>query len=412
MASDLPGRLSGSPASADSRAALFRAELFRDLPTSITYKAYEAGRQRELADGDRLLRPGQRNDALFVVLSGRLEVRLDVLGFDEPVTVGPGDTLGELSIIDGEPASAEIVAVGPARVLAIPEEFFWTVLTPNRSFARNLARLLASRTRASNRRVIVRLEEHFALERLQRDLGIARTIQAGMLPGRGELFPGRPEVQVFGRMDPAQDIGGDLYDAFFVGPDRLAVAIGDVSGKGIPAALFMAKVVAQLRLVALSETSPASVLTRLNALLCESNEAGMFVTLLYAVLDVRTGRVTYSNAGHLPPVISGPQAPRFVPLPRGLVAGIESGVTYTEHGVTLEPGETLLLYTDGVTEAEDASGSLYGESRLLEDIASAAPADAGTLVSAMTSRVLAHASGAPPSDDITLMAIHRRGATV
>lgn len=408
MTHEAPGRRSGPPASSEPRAALLRAELFRGLPTSITYKALEAGRQRELADGERLLRPGQRNDALYVVLGGRLEVRLDVLGFDEPVTVGPGDTLGELSIIDGEPASAEIVATGPACVLAIPEEFFWTVLTPNRSFARNLARLLASRTRASNRRVIARLEEHFALERLQRDLGIARTIQAGMLPGRGELFPGRPEVQVFGRMDPAQDIGGDLYDAFFVGPNRLAVAIGDVSGKGIPAALFMAKVVAQLRLVALSDTSPASVLTRLNALLCESNETGMFVTLLYAVLDLRSGEVTYSNAGHLPPVVTGCAAPRFLSLPRGLVAGIESGVVYTEHAATLQPGETLLLYTDGVTEAEDASGALYGDIRLLEDVARADRNDADALVRTLSACVGAYASGAPPSDDITLLAVRRR----
>ncbi|MBK8017837.1 MAG: serine/threonine-protein phosphatase [Betaproteobacteria bacterium] len=121
-------------------------------------------------------------------------------------------------------------------------------------------------------------------------------------------------------MDPAHDIGGDLYDSFFVGPDRLVAVIGDVSGKGIPAALFMARVIAQLRLVAISETSPAAVLSRLNGLLCEHNDAGMFVTLLVLVLDVRDGTFVYSNAGHNPPVVMRQHETGFLPMPKGLVA--------------------------------------------------------------------------------------------
>lgn len=404
----VPARRSAGIQGGDPDAVLLRAALFRGLPTYITMKTVAAGKVIDLADGESILRPGQRNDAIFVVLMGTLEVRLGVLGFDEPVVVGPGDTLGELSIIDGEPASAAVVAVGPARVLAIPEDFFWTMLTPNQTFARNLARLLASRTRASNERVMARMKEHLAFEHLQRELSIARTIQLGMLPGRGVLFPDHPSVEAFGFMDPAQDIGGDLYDAFFLGPDRLAAAIGDVSGKGVPAALFMAKAVAQLRLVALSEKSPAAILARWNALLCEHNEAGMFVTLVFIVLDLRTGVVAYSNAGHPPPVMLGAAGARFLPMPRGLVAGMQPDAAYGEREIAMAPGETLVLYTDGVTEAEDPKGSLYGEERLVEEIAKTQAGDAEALVREIRASVEKHAGGAAQSDDVTLLAIRRR----
>jgi sigma-B regulation protein RsbU (phosphoserine phosphatase) len=176
----------------------------------------------------------------------------------------------------------------------------------------------------------------------------------------------------------------------------------------VPAALFMAKAVAQLRLVALSEKSPAAILARWNALLCEHNEAGMFVTLVFIVLDLRTGVVAYSNAGHPPPVLLGAAGARFLPMPRGLVAGMQPDAVYGEREVALAPGETLLLYTDGVTEAEDPKGALYGEERLVEEIAKTHAGDAEALVREVRASVEKHAGGAAQSDDVTLLAIRRR----
>ena len=228
-----------------------------------------------------------------------------------------------------------------------------------------------------------------------------------MLPGRGRLFAGYQELEVCGLMDPARDIGGDLYDAFFIAPRRLALTIGDVSGKGIPAALFMARVIAQLRQVAMSETSPAALMARLNASLCEQNEAGMFVTLIYLVYDLDSGEYLYSNAGHNPPAVIGNGRCTYLDPPKGLVAGMMGEARYLQKAGTLAPGHTLMLYTDGVTEAFDPAGALYGEDRFASGLAATSEPGAAALVTQARLSVDLHASGAAQSDDITFLALRR-----
>lgn len=388
---------------------LARSPLFSGLPFHFLEDLIERCPARELDAGEALLEPGHLNDRMFLVLAGRLLVRLGEEGSPDSIPIGPGGTLGELSIIDGKPVSAFVSASEASRVLAIPADVFWNTLSGSPRFARNLAGVLSARMRANNDRIIARIRDHFALEHLHKELHIARSIQAGMLPGRGRLFGSREDVDVYGLMDPAHDIGGDLYDSFFVGPDRLVAVIGDVSGKGIPAALFMARVIAQLRLVAISETSPAAVLSRLNGLLCEHNDAGMFVTLLILVLDVVDGTFVYSNAGHNPPVVMRQHETRFLPMPKGLVAGLVAGAPYRELQGRLAPGEGLLLYTDGVTEALDTVLSCYGDERLTGVLERLAGTCAESVVRAVSEDVRAFSQGTNQSDDITMLALRRPG---
>ena len=383
--------------------------LFAGLPYHHVENVIAACPLRNLDAGEVLLEPGHPNHLMFVVLSGRLDVRLGDGDAADAIPIGPGGTIGEMSIIDEQPVSAQVSAAEPSSVVTIPERVFWDELLQVPGFGRNLARVLSARMRASNERIVSRLREHLAFEHLHKELQIARSIQTGMLPGRGAMFSDRDDIQVYGLMDPARDIGGDLYDAFFVAPDRLAVAVGDVSGKGIPAALFMARVVAQLRLVAMAEESPAQVLSRLNAMLCEHNDAGMFVTMLYVVLDLRTGAYRYSNAGHNPPAEVAAGRCAYLPLPKGLVAGMMPGARFSELGGSLAPGELLLLYTDGVTEALNDAQDIYGEDRLAASVCAPGGQDPGAVIERVRRSVDAFAAGAPQADDITMLALRRRG---
>ena len=381
--------------------------LFEGLPYESVEDAIEGCQVQYLSTGEVLLDPTRLNKAMYLVLAGHLDVHLGAENSQDTIPIGPGETLGEMSIIDGQPVSAFVSAGEPSQVVIVPEQVFLENFLLIPGFARNLARVLSARMRASNDRVVARLRERLALEHLQKELQIARGIQEGMLPGRGTLFPDRREIDLYGLMVPARDIGGDLYDAFFVSPDHLALAVGDVSGKGIPAALFMARVVAQLRLVAMWETSPATVLTRLNRLLCEHNDSGMFVTLLYFVLDIRTGQFRYSNAGHNPPVIFSGGGWRYQALPKGLVAGIMGDAPFGEMDGCLAPDETLMLYTDGVTEATNPAERLYGEARLLEALGLPGDPSTAALVERVKRSVEIFADGAAQSDDITMLAIRR-----
>lgn len=388
---------------------LAHSPLFNGLPYDLVERVVEATPVLALEAGEVLLEPGQSNDRMYLVLSGRLEVHIGAGENAELIPVGAGGTLGELSIIDGQPVSARVSAAQASVVVPIPAQVFWEQLLYIPGFGRNFARVLSARMRSGNERIVSRMREHLMLEHLHKELQIARSIQAGMLPGRGALFGDRRDLAVYGLMDPARDIGGDLYDAFLAGPDHLVAVVGDVSGKGIPAALFMARVVAQLRLVAMSETAPAAVLERLNRLLCEHNDAGMFVTLLYLVLDLRSGEFRYSNAGHNPPALVTPRGCEYLALPRGMVAGMVAEAPYAELRGVLPPGGTLLLYTDGVTEAANRDDELYGEARLAAALAAPDAAEPGALVEHVRRSVDAFAADAAQSDDITMLAISRPG---
>ena len=248
-------------------------------------------------------------------------------------------------------------------------------------------------------------------EATTRELRIAREIQMGILPADVSLFTPGTGLDVHAVLEPAQFIGGDLFDVLQTRDGRLMVVVGDVSGKGIPAALFMAVTVILLRTVARQVGQPEEILRRVNDELTVLNPHTMFVTLLCAIFDTTTGRVAWASAGHpLPILMRRGQAPTVVPGESGLVAGLWPGIEIHHHTVDLRPGDTLLLYTDGVTEATDPQGELLGERRLIEQLAQQPGQTAAEITASVLATVQRHMAGAPQSDDLAVVTVQWRAA--
>jgi sigma-B regulation protein RsbU (phosphoserine phosphatase) len=240
----------------------------------------------------------------------------------------------------------------------------------------------------------------------ERELGIAREIQIGLLPTNIANQTEGTGLDVHAALEPALKIGGDLFEVMRLDDDRVLVAIGDVSGKGIPAALFMAVTMTILRSMARQGHPPEQVLRLLNDELLEQNPRGMFVTMQLMVFDVRRRTVTCANAGHHPAVsVGNGDAPQLVFPSTGPILGLIPADGIGSTTSALEPGKTLVLFTDGVTEAFDKAGELLGEQRLLAELASHPGQTAGDTTATVLDVVRSHAAGAQQSDDITVVSV-------
>ncbi len=245
-----------------------------------------------------------------------------------------------------------------------------------------------------------------AKERIESELRIAREIQMGILPKLFPAFPDYREFDIYASIEPAREVGGDLYDFFFVDPHHFCFVIGDVSGKGVPAAFFMAVTKTLLKAVAERGLAVGEILSRVNDDLASDNDSCMFVTLFCGVLDIRSGMISYASAGHNPPVLlRRGEAATFLPSPNEPVAGAMEGVAYSNHHIQLHPGDTLLLYTDGVTEAMDPQNCQYEEQRLLDTLNGIEGAIPQTVIDTTMASVNTFANGAEQSDDITMLAL-------
>jgi sigma-B regulation protein RsbU (phosphoserine phosphatase) len=386
--------------------ALADHPLFLDVPPDRLAAILSRCQVRALGVGDTLLRPGEPNQDLFLLLDGQLRAHLDAGGTATSLPIPSGQCVGELSLVDGEPVSAHVVSAAASRVLVIPGELFWSALAVMPGVARNLMRLIVGRLRDRAEMIVRSQRQQLRLEALQKELDAAQAIQLSMLPPVSGACHAYPALDVQASMEPAREVGGDFYDVVALDPGRVLLAVGDVSGKGMPAALFMVRSITLLRAVALRDDPADGLLARLNTLLCENNPSELFTTAFLAVVDAATGNLTCYNGGHPPPLISRGGAP-FAPLalPRGLVVGIVEGVPYPAATVRLEPGDRLVVYTDGVTEAEDPAGRMFGEERLCATLDGCASRDAAGLVEAVRAAVRDFAGAAPQSDDITLLAL-------
>lgn len=243
-------------------------------------------------------------------------------------------------------------------------------------------------------------------ERIGAELGVATQIQASMLPCIFPAFPDRPEFDIFASMTPAKEVGGDFYDFFLVDDDHLALVIADVSGKGVPAALFMVIAKTLLKNCAQTGASPKAVLEKVNNQLCENNEAEMFVTVWLGILEISTGRLTAANAGHEYPALRRADgAYELVQDKHGFVLAGMEGSRYREYELTLEPGDTLFVYTDGVAEATDAHDQLYGTDRMLAALNSHKSALPEALLPLLKQDIDAFVGDAPQFDDITMLGL-------
>lgn len=232
----------------------------------------------------------------------------------------------------------------------------------------------------------------------------------GILPKTFPPFPDRTELDVFASILPAREVGGDLYDFFFINEHRFCFLVGDVSGKGVPAAFFMAVTKTLIKAVAEREQEPGRILARVNGELAADNDSCMFVTLFLAVLDTRTGRLGYANAGHPAPLLlRAGHPPELIASMEEPMAGAMPDIDYSTGTLDLVPGDALFLFTDGVSEAMNPDLELYSDDRLLETVAGQARAGARDLVQAVSASVTAWAGEAEQSDDITMLALRYLG---
>ena len=251
--------------------------------------------------------------------------------------------------------------------------------------------------------------EHRQLESLKTDLAVASEIQQAILP---RVFPPFPDltdvVDIAASMTPAKDVGGDFYDFFRIDDDHIGFTIADVSGKGIPAAFFMAVSRTLIRATGIRGGSPSDCLTYANRLLADESVDCMFVTVFYGILNVRNGEIVYCNAGHNPPYVLKPGGQvEALPLAGNPMVGAIDGITYRESTMQLAEGEALVMFTDGVTEAMNAAFEEFGEQRLESTLEEVTRLSCREIIDAVKEDVAAFTDGAEQSDDITMLVIKR-----
>ena len=247
-------------------------------------------------------------------------------------------------------------------------------------------------------------------ERISAELNVATQIQADMLPRIFPPFPERHDFDIYATMDPAKEVGGDFYDFFLIDDDHLCLVMADVSGKGVPAALFMVIAKTLIKNHALRGESPSSILYNVNNQLCEGNEAEMFVTVWLAIIELSTGKGVAANAGHEHPAICRRDGKYELAVYRHspAVAAMD-GIPFREHEFELHPGDRLYVYTDGVPEATNAQDELFGAERMVNALNRDPNADPQTLLDTVRREIDAFVGDAPQFDDITMLGLHYKG---
>lgn len=253
-------------------------------------------------------------------------------------------------------------------------------------------------------------KEHAELVDIQSDLSVAREIQQGILPRTFALkLQDAEAMDVFASMEAAKDVGGDFYDFFPIDDHRIGFAIADVSGKGVPAAIFMAVSHTLIKATGIRDLASNECMETVNDILCGESVGSMFVTVFYGIYDLQTGMIDYTNAGHNPPyILHADGSVEMLKNDGNLVLGVMEGMKYKRNSLQLNPGDALVMYTDGVTEAENTEHAQFGESRLEAELAALKGAPSKQIVESVLAKVREFTAGAPQSDDITQLVIRRK----
>lgn len=390
------------------------AEALKQVSTIREF--FKIDEEKELSEGTRLLLeamtelviPKGRDivtcgagseDGMYIILSGKADV------FSSDGTrinrLGAGDFVGELGLINDDNRAATVRASSDVRCANISKRLFEDIASRNRKIYGSFMNMLYTKTTK-----LVTEQE-----RIKSELSIATKIQADCLENDFTAFNRLTAVNLTAHMKPAKEVGGDFYDVFMIDQDHLCFLIADVSGKGVPAALFMTMAKTHIKNFATVGLPLAEVAARANNQLCYKNESGMFVTAFICVLDVRSGEVQFVNAGHNCPFVQKQDgAFEMFRTKANLVFGLMEDVPYREQTLTLNPGDSIYLYTDGVTEALNPEQELFGDDRLYE-ILNRHRAQAGepeTFVQAIYREVQAFADGEPQADDITMLYVTRK----
>jgi sigma-B regulation protein RsbU (phosphoserine phosphatase) len=409
-------------------ALLKHVPLFVSLPPSELAELAISLQETCYSAGTVLFREGDYGNRFYIVLDGQISIVKALDSDDERLLGlrGAGEFVGEMSLLSQDGLRTASVRVeADARVLELTRADFDALLHRYPLLAYEMLRVLSLRLRESHDTAIrdlheknTRLAQAYAdlqaaqariieQETLERELRLARETQESMLP---RALPRLPGFDIGARMVAARMVGGDFYDLFPLGPHRLGVVIGDVSGKGMPAALFMALVSSLLRAEAQrSDTTPEQALRIVNHHLLSRDAHSMFVTVLYGVLCRETREFAFVRAGHEMPLLLAAGGALLTPeMGRGHVLGLFPHPMFDMQTVQLPPGGTLLLYTDGVNEAMDAHSQLFGFERIVATVRGARAASAQELCDQLLEAVTVYRGQAAQADDITLVAVRAR----
>jgi len=259
---------------------------------------------------------------------------------------------------------------------------------------------------------LINIEQSKTKAIADRDLDMAAAIQHSMLPHIFPAFPERDEFSLHASMNPAKEVGGDFYDFFLIDEDHLCMVIADVSGKGVPASLFMMISKTILQSIAILGVSPAQALERTNNAICANNQVEMFVTVWIGVLDIKTGIITASNAGHEYPVIKEKDSDwKLLKDKHGIAVGAIEGAKYKEYEIKMEPGSKLFVYTDGVPEATNEEKNMFGTANMVDALNANKDKAPAEILQGVKEAVDAFVKSAPQFDDLTMLCIEYKGAS-
>jgi len=403
-------------------------EMLRNLPLlegatpEVVEQLAEVAVERSFQPGQVVFEEDSAGRELYLIVEGMVEV-VKGHGAEEMVIArnGPGTFFGEMALIEDMPRFAAIRALEPTRLLELSERDVRSVLIRQPLLLYQVTRLLSARLRETDLRMIADLqrknqelaqayrelqEAQAALvekERLERELELARELQQSILP---QEFPSLPGFSCAARSRPAWQVGGDFYDVILLSKGRVGLVMADVSDKGLAAALYMALTRSLIHAEAKHSSSPRQVLLNVHRLLLEITQADMFVTVFYGVLDPARGALRYARAGHDRPLLFSPSSGecRFLAAD-GILLGLVEEVRLEEVGVNLSPGDLLVLYTDGITDANSPVGEFFGVERLRQTVSAAGGLSAQGLCDLIFEHVDRFQTGAAQHDDMALLVV-------
>jgi phosphoserine phosphatase RsbU/P len=413
--------------------------IFASLQEQASVDLIEKGELLEFEEGEILLKQGQQSDCALVLLEGVVEVFAESkYGIVSLASLESPAFVGEIGVFTNVPRTASIKARTNVCAVKLGADELHRFGQQNPGFLAGLMLQLGKRFETFNKaiafyshalgalerddfdlallndlrnplpelvdfsRSFVRLAEQITLKRAHRkEMANARAIQESMLPLAATLAPFKPYIEIHATMRPAREVGGDLYDYFLIDDDRLAVTIGDVCGKGIPAALFMAMTQMVMRYMLRQRVDVGEAATAGNALLAANNREMMFTTLFCSVINLRTGELSYSNCGHHSPLILRRGRPIETIAVSGLPLGLDESAKYKANSLSLVPGDQLFLYTDGFVDAVNSEDARFGDERLYELVERIRARSPDQFVPELMKSIDEFAGSEPQFDDLT-----------
>lgn len=406
---------------------LERVPFFADFPNDELQRLVAELETVYLKSGEILFREGEPGEHLYVVVTGALEIVLGPGTKDELVLniLREGEYLGEMSLLqpDGHRTTGAR-AYGDVKLLSMSRAQFRDLLNRHPELARSMVGVLSQRLVNTNLQTFRGLTEKnrqlqtaydelkeaqaqlIEKERMERELKVAAEIQLSILP---DVLPTHPNFEFGGRILPARQVGGDFYDVFDLGDNKMGVLIGDVADKGVPSAIFMARAHALIIAEADSVTPPAEVLRKVNTHITRLEKSSQFVTALFGVLDTVTGELTYARAGHEPPLLLlADGAVERLPYQPGMALGLWENIALDEYTFVMPKGSLLVLFTDGMTDCRNPKSEPFGLERLKTAVSKLESYSSQAACDQLFDTLMDYQMGSKQDDDVTLLAIHAK----